>query len=56
MRDPIVEEIRKIRKEIEDEYDNDVKKHLQHIYKTQKKHSGRLISRKPRLIQKNKVA
>ncbi len=56
MQDPIVEEIREIRKEIEDEYGNDVKKHLEHIYETQKRHSGRLVSRKPRRIQKRKVA
>ena len=56
MNDPIVEEIRKIRKDIENEYHNDINKHLEHIYKMQKKHGQKLVSRKPRLILKKKVA
>jgi hypothetical protein len=54
MRYHIVEEIRKIRKNIEDEYGNDLEKHLEHIYEMQAKHGNRLVSRQPNYSDKDK--
>ena len=56
MKDPIVEEIRNIRHEIEKEYNNDTKALIKHILKSQKKHKGKLVSRKTRLLSRKKVA
>lgn len=47
MIDPIVREVRKIRKEIEDECRNDPKEYFEHIQKVQGKYKDRLVSRKP---------
>jgi len=55
MQDPIIDDIRKIRKEIEEDFQNDPQKHLKHVQEAQKKHGEKLVSRKPRLIPK-KVA
>jgi tartrate dehydratase alpha subunit/fumarate hydratase class I-like protein len=54
--DPIVEEVRKVRHQIEKEFGNDVKKHIEHIYQEQQKHSARLVSRQPRMLKRKKVA
>lgn len=56
MKDQIVEEIRKFRIEIENEFDNNVEQHLQHIYEEQKKHGDKLILRKPRIRPTKKTA
>lgn len=56
VKDPVVEEIRKIRGEIEKEYGNDSHKYLEHIYEEQNKHKDKVVSRNPRKIQKSKAA
>ncbi|MCP4570497.1 MAG: hypothetical protein GY841_23180 [FCB group bacterium] len=45
--DPIIEEIRKIRHEIEAECGNDADKYFQHIQEIQKKHKH-LVRRQPK--------
>ena len=56
IKDPIVEEVRKVRHQIEKEFGNDVKKHIEHIYQEQRKHSERLVSRQPRMLKRKKAA
>jgi hypothetical protein len=46
--DPIVNEVRRVRKEIENECRNDPKKYFDHIQKVQGQYSERLVSRKPK--------
>ena len=48
IQDPIVKEVRRIRKEIEDECRNDPKKYFEHVQKIQGEYRGRLVSRKPK--------
>ena len=55
MKDIIVEEVRRIRHEIEKEYDQDPAKYLEHIYSAQKKHGDRLVRRQPKPLKKRKV-
>ena len=47
-RDPIVEGVRKIRKDIEAECQNDAQKYFEHIQQLQKNYNDRLVSRKPK--------
>lgn len=56
IKDPIVEEVRKVRHRIEEEFDNNIKKHIEHIYEEQRKHPERLVSRQPRMLKRKKVA
>ncbi|MEK7275082.1 MAG: hypothetical protein AAB296_02165 [Candidatus Desantisbacteria bacterium] len=56
IKDPIVEEVRKVRHQIEEEFENDVKKHIEHIYKEQRKHPERLVSRQPRMLRRREAA
>ncbi|KAF0122638.1 MAG: hypothetical protein FD151_659 [bacterium] len=56
IKDPIVEEVRKVRHQTEREFGNDVKKHIEHIYREQRKHSKKLVSRQPRMLKRKKVA
>ncbi len=56
MKDPIVEEIREIRRQIEAENDGDFKKIFQKISESQKKHSNKIVSRKPRILSRKKIA
>ena len=56
MKDEIVAEVRKVRNQIEQEYNKNVDKYLNHVYKAQKKHGSLLVSRKPKLIKKRRVA
>ena len=46
--DPIIQEIRKIRHEIEADYQNDPQKYYIHLLEIQKKFSGSLIRSKPK--------
>ncbi|MGA1874214.1 MAG: hypothetical protein ACMUIA_01250 [bacterium] len=46
--DPIIKEIRKIRHEIEAEYQYDSQKYYEHLQELQKKYSNRLVRRKPK--------
>ena len=52
MKDSIVEEIRKIRHDIEQEYGQDIEMYLEHIYTEQKKHNKKLANRQPKLLRK----
>lgn len=55
MKDVIVEEVRKIRHEIENEYDHNIEKYLDHVYTEQKKHGLKLVCRQPKLLKKRKA-
>ena len=55
MKDMIVEEVRRIRHEIEQEYDQDTNKYLEHVYAAQKKHGQKLVRRQPKPISKRKA-
>ena len=48
IQDPIIEKIRKVRREIEDECRNDPKEYFEHIQKLQNNYRDRLVSRKPK--------
>lgn len=52
MKDSIVEEVRKIRHEIEQEYGQDIDKYIEHVYTEQKKHGKKLVCRQPKLARK----
>lgn len=56
MKDPIVEEIREIRWQIEAENNGDFKQLFQKIFESQKKHSNKIVSRKPRILSQKKIA
>lgn len=47
-KDPIIEEIRKIRREIEEECGNDPQMYFEHIQKLQENYKHRLVNRKPK--------
>lgn len=46
--EPIIDEIRKTRYEIEAEFQNDPQKYYEHIQEIQKKYRARLVSFKPK--------
>lgn len=46
-KDPIVEEVRKTRREIEAELGNDPAKYVQHLREVQERYRDRLVRRKP---------
>jgi hypothetical protein len=46
--DPIIKEIRRIRREIEDECKNDFTTHYEHLKQLQRNYSGRLVRRRPK--------
>jgi hypothetical protein len=48
MKDPIVEEIRETRRQIEKEFGDDPKRYLEYILKRQAEHPERFVSPKPR--------
>jgi len=56
MKDPIVEEKREIRRQIEAENNGDFKQLFQKISESQKKHSNKIVSRKPRILSQKKIA
>ncbi len=56
MKDPIVEEIREIRRQIEAENNGDFKQFFQKISESQKKHSDKIVSRKPRILSRKEIA
>ena len=47
-KDPIIEEIRQFRHEIENECQNDPQKYYEHCMEIQKKYSDRLVRFKPK--------
>ena len=53
-KDPIVEEVRKIRHQIESDYKNDSDKYYEHLLNIQKKYRRRLIKRQPQRKIKDK--
>ena len=55
-KDPIVEEVRKARKLLENEFGPKAEDLLRHIYSQQKKIKGKLISRSPKKISIRKAA
>jgi hypothetical protein len=55
-KDPIVEDIRKVRKQLEKEFGTNQDAFLKRIYEQEKKHSDRLVSRSPRKHLTRKVA
>ena len=55
MKDAIVEEVREMRRQIEEEFDHDVNKYLDHVYEAQKKHGARLVCRQPKLLKQRKA-
>ncbi|MBN1974088.1 MAG: hypothetical protein JW787_10650 [Sedimentisphaerales bacterium] len=55
MKDSIVEKVRKVRHEIEQEYGQDIEKYLEHIYTEQKKHGHKLVRRQPKLLKKRRA-
>jgi hypothetical protein len=50
-RDPIVEEVRRIRRQIEAECDNDPQKLYDHMIDVQRKYKDRLVSRAPKRLK-----
>ena len=48
MKDPIVEEIRQIRRQIEKKFGDDPKRLLEYIYKKQSEHPEKLVTHKLR--------
>jgi hypothetical protein len=46
--DPIIKEIRRIRREIEEECKNNFQTYYEHLQQLQRNYSGRLIRRKPK--------
>ena len=55
MKDAIVKEVREIRRQIEQEFDHDVSKYLNHVYEAQKKHGSKLVRRQPKLLKRRKA-
>jgi len=56
MKDPIVEEVRDIRRQIEAENNSDFKQLFQKISESQKEHSNKIVSRKLRILSQKKIA
>jgi len=55
MKDAIVQEVREIRRQIEEEFGHDVDKYLDHVYEAQKKHGDKLVRRQPKLMKQHKA-
>ena len=55
MKDIIVDEIRKVRHQIEQQFNQDVDRYLEYIYAEQKKHGPKLVRRRPKPIRKRKA-
>ena len=55
MKDAIVEEIREIRQQIEQEFDHETNKYLDHVYEAQKTHGSMLVRRRPNLLKRRKA-
>ena len=47
-RDPIIEEVRKVRHKIESDCEDDPQKFYEHIRQAQEKYRNRLVQRKPK--------
>jgi hypothetical protein len=55
MKDPIVEETRRIRQQIEEEFGHDPQKYLDHVYEAQKQHGDNLVRRQPKPSRKRRA-
>lgn len=55
MKDAIVKEVRKIRQQIEAQFDHDPKKYLEHVYEAQKVHGNKLVRRRPKPLKRRKT-
>jgi hypothetical protein len=55
-KDPIVEDIRKVRKQLENEFGPDQDAFLKHIYDQEKKAKSRLVARSPKKLFSRKAA
>lgn len=55
MKDPIVEQTRQTRHEIEREFGHDPRKYLEHVYEAQKQHGDKLVCRQPKPSRKRKA-
>ena len=55
MNDAIVEETRRIRQQIEQEFGHDTNKYLQHVHAAQKQHANKLARRQPRRMTKRRA-
>lgn len=55
MKDAIVQEVREIRRQIEQEFNHDVDKYLDHVYEAQRKHGDRLVRRQPKPLKQRKA-
>jgi hypothetical protein len=50
MKDPIVEEVRRVRHELECELDNDPKRIYEHLRRVQARYAERVVSRQPKRL------
>ena len=48
IRDPIIEEVRQIRRKIESDCEDDPKRFYEHVQELQEKYRDRLVQRKPK--------
>ena len=55
MKDAIVEETRRIRREIEEQFEHDPQKYLEHVYEAQKQHGPKLVTRQPKPVRRRKA-
>jgi hypothetical protein len=55
MKDAIVKEVREIRQQIEQEFDHNVDKYLDHVYEAQKKHGDRLVRQRPKPLKQRRA-
>jgi len=56
MKDPIIEEVRRIRKQIEADHENDWDSLVRHLIERQKASSAKLVSYQPRKLPDRDVA
>ncbi len=52
--DPLIDEIRAIRKAISDKFDNDVGRLCEHLQEAEKKHPDRLVKSRAKRAQQSK--
>lgn len=55
MKDVIVEEVRRVRHQIEKEFNHDTDMYLKHIYEAQKEHGRKLVRRQPKPQRKRRA-
>ncbi len=55
MKDTIVKEIREIRRQIEEEFEHDPGKYLDHVYEAQRTHGNKLVHRRPKLLKRRRT-